>query len=291
MNDKRWLSLDAQVQLLRDRGLEVGDEAFCREILRKVGYYHLSGYWRFFQIDPTRGDNNYRTGTTFETIAGIQNLDAQLRQLCFDQLVGVELALRTGFAYHFGEHVSAYGALLNPTSWSPTGPHRSVDEQIRADLDQSKQQFVIRHRVNGGYPSLPVWVAVEAMAFGTLSKAIAHCEYQQVVNALADDLGVKHTGFSSQIRSLVALRNACAHLTRLWNDVSKNPPQVPSNVLRRARKAVGQFDPHSYYHVLVALDHFSQRTGPDSDFLSRVGTLIEADPLFRRGLMNPEPYR
>ncbi len=109
-----------------------------------------------------------------------------------------------------------------------------------------------------------------------------------MATALADDLNIGHQGFSSQVRSFVALRNACAHLTRLWNDVSKNPPKVPNNLLLRAKKKAGSFSPQSYYQVFVALDLFSSRINPANAFLEKFDALIGDNDTYRRGLMSPE---
>lgn len=291
MTAKKWLSLEEQIRLLRDRGLVIADEDHCRQVLKRVGYYHLSGYWRFFQVDPRNGDNTYRDGTTFATIAELHELDSRLRRLCLDQLMDIELALRMGFAYRFGELVSPYGALQNQQTFSSTGTQRPVHEEILGDLDRAKHQFVSRHRTSQGtYDALPVWIAVEALAFGTLSKAIEHCKTKEVVTTLADDFRVAHRGFSSQVRSFVALRNACAHLARLWNDVCKNPPLIPNNIVGRAKRSAGQFHPHSYYHVFVALDRFTGEINSSNDFLTRIDKLLECNATYRTGILNPSPY-
>ena len=287
---KAWLSLDEQVDLMKARGLVIGDESFSRKVLQKVGYYHLSGYGRFFQEKPSHGLNNYKEGTTFEEISELQSLDAELRLLCLSALNSIELTLRAGFAYHFGRLVAPYGKLLDASTWHTSGARESVENLILRDLNYSKQPFLVRHRDNGKYDSLPVWVAVECMSFGTLSKAIEHCKDVDVVRSLASELGITRTGFSSQVRSFVALRNACAHSSRLWNDVAKNPPQVPNNIVHKAKKRSGDFDPHGYYQVFVAMDRFGGHPLDPQRFLPRIEDLIGENDLFRRGLMNPEPY-
>jgi abortive infection bacteriophage resistance protein len=289
---KQWLSLDDQVKLLTDRGLAIPDEVSCRAKLRRVGYYHLSGYGRLFQVAPAEGDNRYKSGAFFDQISGLQELDAHLRQLCLRALAAVELALRSGFGHRFGEIMGAYGALLNSNSFHAAGSKSTaIDQLVRTDLDRSRQPFVVRHRVGpGNYPSLPTWIAVEALSFGTLSKAIQYCREAAVARALADEFNLGHKGFSSQIRSFVALRNSCAHLSRLWNDVAKNPPQVPNNMIRRAKKRIGNFHPQSYYHVFVALDMFCSGVDPAARFLDQVDELMLGSQVFKEGLLNPTRY-
>ena len=289
---KVWLDIDSQVMLLQQRGLLDADAAPCRRALRDVGYYHLSGYGRFFQVQPSSGQNDYRPGSSFGDIATLQRLDSEVRVLCLAALSTVEHALRAGFANRFAEFVGSYGKLADPGSFHPSGAtSRGVDELVLADLDRSKQPFVTRHRGDAGdYSTLPVWVAVEALSFGTLSKAIEYGKCTSVHEGLAGDLNVGRQSFSSQVRSFVALRNACAHLSRLWNDVSKNPPAVPNNLVGRAKRRVGQFDPHSYYHVFVALESFVSGIRPEGRFLASVDALMEDNDDYRAGLLNPRPY-
>ncbi|MHB0928019.1 MAG: Abi family protein [Candidatus Nanopelagicales bacterium] len=292
MSVKPWLSLDEQVALLQGRGLIVSDAAACRTFLQRIGYYHLSGYGRYFQVDPARGDNSFRSGTRFEDISELQVLDSQLRHVCLGPLADVELSLRTGFAYRFAELFRAPGALWHSTSFSTAGSSTTpIHELVLADLDKAKLPFIIRHRNSRGqYPDLPVWVAVEALSFGTLSRAIEHCAEADVRKHLANDLNVAQQGFSSQIRAFVTLRNACAHNNRLWNDVARIQASVPNNLLHRAKKRVGNFNSNSQYQVLVALAQFLSGPAKAQEFMSDVDQLLATNDTFRAGVMNPRSY-
>lgn len=42
---KPWLSFSEQLELLRERGLQVEDRAAALDYLKRLGYYRLSGYW------------------------------------------------------------------------------------------------------------------------------------------------------------------------------------------------------------------------------------------------------
>ena len=46
---KPFLSFEAQLQLLKARGLGVTDEATAVDYLRRIGYYRLSAYWYPFR--------------------------------------------------------------------------------------------------------------------------------------------------------------------------------------------------------------------------------------------------
>ena len=87
------------------------------------------------------------------------------------------------------------------------------------------------------------------------------------------------------------MRNVCAHMSRFWNDVAENPPLVSRNVTGRAKKAVGQFSPQSYYQSFVALERFATVADPRLGFLAKVDALMAPNPVFTTGLLKPAPYK
>lgn len=293
MTRKSWLPLDDQVSLLSERGLQIEDLSQCKDLLARIGYYHFSGYARFFQNDPNRGDNSFRAGATFTDIERLQVLDAELRDISLRYLSRVEAALRAEFSLRFGELVGAYDALFLESTFHATGPKSDpVHELVLKDLNRCKAKFVTRHRdENRRYPDLPIWAAVETLSFGTLSKCLEYGKMDSVAKTIATDLSIGHQGFSSQIRSFVSLRNECAHHSRLWNDVAKNAPIVPNNISNRAKKRYGRFTPKSHFHVLAALDRYSPGRGPnDPTLLESVESLMMQDRVFAQGILDPKPY-
>ena len=78
---KPSLSWDAQVTLLAGRGLVIDDEAACAVFLAATNYYRFSGYARYFQVAPDKGDDQFKPGTTFQAIREIHDSDETLRGL------------------------------------------------------------------------------------------------------------------------------------------------------------------------------------------------------------------
>ena len=56
---KPQLSYDKQADLLARRGLTIDDRKECMDFLSTVSYYRLSGYFRYWQRDPAKGDNQF----------------------------------------------------------------------------------------------------------------------------------------------------------------------------------------------------------------------------------------
>ena len=74
--DKPALTFEEQLELLRQRGLEVADPERAIRWLRHVSYYRLSAYCL-----PFKEGEAFRPGTDFDDVAGLYIFDRKLRLL------------------------------------------------------------------------------------------------------------------------------------------------------------------------------------------------------------------
>lgn len=223
---KRWLSYDEQVKLLQERGLTVTDAASAAEFLSRVNYYRLSGYFRYWQVDPMAGNNRFLDGSSFEVIQRLYEAEQDLVAVCDEVLHPIEVLLRTRFAYYYAQHVGAIGTFARGDGFtqSPDPNDERVEEHALSNLDRSKETFVSHYRdeIKTGnaysieaYARMPVWVAVEAFSFGSLSRLIEASSKSGVLHDMAASMNVSPTTLPSQVRSFVYLRNRNAHCAKL----------------------------------------------------------------------------
>lgn len=291
---KPWLPWPDQLRLLRERGLVVGDEAACEARLATVNYYRFAGYARYFQVAPHLGDNSFHEGATFDAILALYEADADLRARLMPLLGEIEVMLRTRYAYVVGREVGPGGDYLDDSFFSGAETSESLSEACRKDLDRSRERFILRYRdrdASDPYATLPVWSAVEAFSFGTLSKCIERGHGGDLHRALADELGVARAGFVSRVRALVYLRNRCAHHARLWRHSVIDAGGTPNNIKHRAKKVVGNFDPRSVMDVLASLDDFLSKAGLGGQVVTALVTDHRLDGLFMQGLRQPQGHR
>ena len=284
---KKWKSWPEQVELLRDRGLGIDDEDACVSALKRGNYYRLSGYARQFQIDPGGGDNRFEPGTQFSEILALHDLDAELRHLLMPVLTEVELVLRTGFAYVVAREDSPCGCFLTDQFYAPGKPGDSVPEGIRRDLAKSKDHFIAHFRDDSAaepFARLPVWAAVEALSFGTLSKCIERAVAVDVVDHLNVEYGLAKQGLAYRVKALVYLRNRCAHHSRLWNHLAVDAGPTPSNARHRAKKKLGQFHHQSVMDIIVSLDDIAQRALGKTGLLAEVAELAASNDTYWDGI-------
>lgn len=90
--NKPALTYTVQLQQLKDRGLNVPDEAKALHLLEAVSYYRLSGYWYPLLADKVK--HVFKVNASFETAFSIYKFDRELRMLVLRELEKIEVAVR-----------------------------------------------------------------------------------------------------------------------------------------------------------------------------------------------------
>lgn len=136
----------------------------------------FSGYARYFQRAPHLGDDAFCQGTTFDEIRAAYDADEALRTMLVVPLARVELMLRSHVARVIADDHGPYGRFLEEGFYTDIGDREPTVESCLRDIERSKDRHILRYREAGvdraDYNELPVWSAVEAWSFGTLSKVI-----------------------------------------------------------------------------------------------------------------------
>ena len=71
-------TVDEQIALLRERGMEIPDEDHARRCLGAIGYYRLSAYWLSYEELPKEGRTRSKVfvdGTNFDEIYDLYVFD------------------------------------------------------------------------------------------------------------------------------------------------------------------------------------------------------------------------
>lgn len=287
---KPSLTWFGQTELLISRGLIVHDKAECSAFLKANNYYRFSGYFRYFQKAPQYGDNSFESDVNFDDIRAIYDADAEIRSVLGKQLAIAELTLRTHVAYVIGQEYGPRSCYLEDDFYTPLANSGSVANGCIRDIQRSKERYIL-HYLSGNedFSSLPIWTAVEAWSFGTLSKCIEMGDCGKFAAKVAGSIGVPKDGFAYRVRSLVYLRNRCAHHSRLWNHSVLDAGKTPNNVRSKAKRIAGNFEPRSVLDVVASLDDIVGRHSDGSPFLAGFVQKYKQNDVFWKGLCNPQP--
>ncbi|OOV87095.1 Abi family protein [Oceanospirillum linum] len=234
---KPWKSLDEQLALLVNRGMQVDNPAAAKSYLERLGYYRLSGYWYPFRaINSTYSPNTpepqrtdlFIEGSHFADVVMLYVFDKKLRLLAMDALERIEMAVRVDISHllgktdpyahenpkclhgHFSKKIQKRGPAKGRTE------HELWLEKYRSHLWRSRREPFVEH-YQSIYKRLPIWVAVEVWDFGMMSKLYAGMKIADK-DIIAQKYGAPDGNtFTSWLRSLNFIRNISAHHSRLWN--------------------------------------------------------------------------
>lgn len=222
---KEALDYNQQATLLLNRGLEANhDELVMR--LSAVSYYRLSGY-----LYPCRLPNsdNFQEGTTLDTVWSRYCFDRRLRMLLLDAIERIEVAVRTQLVYHFSHQHGPFGHCNEDNLPSlKVGDYISWREGLLTETQRSKDAFKkhFTSKYGDNHRSLPLWMAAELMSMGSLLTFYKGCS-KDIQGAVAEHFGVVRELLLTQLLSLNAARNICAHHSRLWNRILGYAPGLP----------------------------------------------------------------
>ena len=163
---KPWLSYKEQIALLTARGLTIADPEIAQAFLSHVNYYRFSGYCLAFE----KNRHTFLAGTTFYDIKMAYEFDSRLRDIINEALEVIEIDIRTCLVHHLAQRHGAFGH-INPNNFFERFEHDDWMEHVRDEVDRSSELFIEHFRETyAEYPDLPIWMLVEILSFGTLTR-------------------------------------------------------------------------------------------------------------------------
>lgn len=275
---KPALSVAAQINLLKSRGLHITDLAIAEHFLTNISYYRLEGYWWALQSDKNR--HIFKPGSSFQTVIDLYNFDREIRLLAFDMIERIEIGLRTRLVYECSmDHTPWWfeeQALFKDSKlW---GIHL---QSMADDLNRSKEDFIKEHhkKYSTDLRKPPSWKSIEVISFGLLSKFYENLDNKVVAkDRIANRLGTaNHTFLVSWLRAISVVRNFCAHHARLWN---RHLPVTPK-LLKTAPNPWLISVPtnrNTLYTVLCCMRYLLFTISPGNHFHQKLTDLLQKYP-------------
>jgi len=305
---KPAISVAEQIALLKERGLEIQDEARAGLFLRAVSFFRLTPYMRPFQLsgDPKHG---FREGAGFRQLSRLYDFDRRLRLLVIDAIERIEVGVRCITSNHMGPTYGAHWYLRRELFKDRYDHKRLLDsidevqrkalqhywrESARIDRQQNaapeRKIELKRRRAQESYarhyaltyrdpPLMPGWAMLEELTLGELSHLYQGLAKDRDRKFIAQQLEVPAPLLESWLHTLTPVRNICAHHARLWNrelgikpELPKQPSFVWPDYLRRGTQ-------HTRVSVVLAvLHHLMQRVSPHTHWHRNLVALFEEFP-------------
>ncbi len=290
--DKAAYTLEQHLSLLRQRGLEIPDEARARHYLANIGYYRLSAYTRAC-YQPGLDEHRFLPGTDFEVVLNLYIFDRELRLLLLDAIERIEVALRAQLANTLAEHHGPHG-YLDPALFDTRYRHDWLIDKLNREAQSRQVETFLAHyrrKYTAAPPQPPIWMAVELLSFKEVSTLFANLRHPQDRQRIETHFGWKFPLLRSWFRSLSDLRNLCAHHARVWNREFGSRPEMPRKVTRPwpgipAAIPSGahdhpqqRIDPRRrLYAQLAVIETLMQVACPESRWAERLAQLLQRHP-------------
>lgn len=209
---KPFQTIEEQIEILKSRGLIIDDYPYAVKTLREINYYRLSGY----TLTLRKGDQFYPY-VRLEDIVQIYYFDSELRTLLLHLLDHIELKLRTQIGYVHGKRHGPLGYIEAYTYQNPRH-FRQFISNFEKSIQQNQNEVFVQHHETHRNSQFPVWVAMELLSFGSLSKFFNNMDPQVQLDICREYYcGIPVKYISNWLHCLTTLRNLCAHRSRLYN--------------------------------------------------------------------------
>jgi abortive infection bacteriophage resistance protein len=267
------LTLQAQLEQLKQRGMQVGDDTLAIHYLGELNYYRLGAYWLPFEND--HATHRFRPNTSFEQVINLYDFDRGLRLLIIDAVERIEVSIRTKLAYALGHKYGPHPHLNASIFFDPIEYGRSISK-LDQEVKRSSEEF-IKH-LTKKYEELlpPIWAVVELMTIGQLSKWYNNLGSRHDRKAIADTYDIDEKNLRSFLHHLCTVRNLCAHHSRVWNREYTFIFSIPN---KRPHAALTSFNNNErqtrkIYNTLVMLAYMMDRISPNHHWKGRLKALI-----------------
>lgn len=217
---KPFLTYDEQIEkLMMEKHLQISDIEYAKVVLKSIGYFSLIGGYKTPFINPMT--RIYQNDTSFEDILSLYQFDLSLREIVFRYLCQIECKIRQLVSYSFckkhGEQQSAY---LNPNNYNNNRKNASdiayLIQLLTYHATRNKEHKYLVHQRNV-YHNVPLWVLVNALTYGQISKFYALLPFQIQSDISKEFPGVNEKDLERYLKILTLFRNVCAHNERLYS--------------------------------------------------------------------------
>ncbi|MCR5742978.1 MAG: Abi family protein [Lachnospiraceae bacterium] len=212
-NVKPFKTIEEQIKILKTRGLIISDEDKASKLLSSLNYYRLSAYSLTLRKNDSFYDN-----VSFDDIIQIYNFDMELRAALMYLLESVEISMRTNIAYFFAEKYGPLG-YYDSSNFDDTDRFNAFEDEYQKAIDEyGNTEAFVKHHKKTYNNQFPIWVLVELLTLGTLSRLFNNLKLIDRKNICKKKYSpINERYISNWLHCCTILRNICAHRARLYN--------------------------------------------------------------------------
>lgn len=276
------LSIEEQIENLKELGLVIDDEEKAKYLLNDISYFRLI---KAYSIGLKPKNGKYFDGITFDQIVELYMFNADFRQLLFAEIEQIEVNLRCRVGNYFSKKHGIFG-YRDASLFRSEEHYYQIIEDVDKEINRNNRSPFIRNfKENYDPADIPFYAAVEVFSFGTLSKFFKNMKSEDK-RAIEKDYGVPYYFLESWFESLAYVRNLCAHYGRLYNaKLSKTP-----NLYKVYQKK--KITNNRIFGILCCMKHLLPADADWRDFVNNIEELLKKYPSVEKKTMGfPENWK
>lgn len=290
--NKPFRTIPEQIYLLKYRGMDCGSEPSASLILRRYGYYRLSGYWYPYRkrkissgqpVKDSHGRdvvlNEFEAHTSLQHVVEVYEFDKTLRSLLGEVLATVEIGFRFFIGHKIGKidpflHLDAEKFDQKKEDGSLKTTYVGWLEEYTRHENRAQGEFITHFKDKYGSSQLPIWVGTEVMSLGSL-RTLFTLMPEQDQRIIAEQLQILQADrdgdfsvVSTWLNGFRLLRNICHHHGRVWNRVFEIVLNAPTIIRNSPQHVLSDLDDshinNHLYGLLLALRYTLLSIEPDN---------------------------
>ena len=285
MSNQKPRTIEEQIRLLRSRGMQFNDEEYAKECLSHISYFRLKYYWTDMIDEET--DHDFLEGTSFDDVIARYNFDRILRQILFDAIETIEVALRAKIINHLSQAKDSGLWYLDESLFEKMDYYEDFLLDLKYEFERSTEPFakeyIAKHTnwdsesMEGDNPD--AWMILEVATFGTLSKMYKNLKNQLPQRAtIANEFWLYSAKeLSSWLEAISVLRNIVAHHSRLWNrSLAKQPMNIKGHRDKWLCTPFTDNQKKKPYGVITAMLYLCNAVYPENIIKTKILSLLDS---------------
>lgn len=239
---KKYLTIDEQIEHLKEKNLSFIDLEKTKKILNQIGYYKIVNAYKIPFIDYSN-NKNYFDGVCFEDLYNLYVFDFELKSIVFEYASQIEITFKSYISNLISEK---YGVLFedylrkeNFIADTGTNGEYSFEDMknfIKKEIDkQLKNEHPSIRWYKDKYNNFPFWVVSNILTLGSVSRIYTKLKLEDQMKISKEYL-LPFDYLSSFIIHVNRVRNICAHNAVLYRYKSIN------NIPQKVKRVKNQFE-------------------------------------------------
>jgi len=258
------------ILFLKSKNLIINNEPKAHKLLKNISYYRFKSY-----MHPFKDSNKIFNGTiSFEDIEQLYRFDDELRDVFFTIIGRIEVKIRSKLNYVINNYTNDPFWYIDKNLFSNNKIHENILRNISNSFLNSNADYIDHYKmnyINDKNPTFkhlpPFWIVAEIIMFGellTIYKNLDKPKFDYYGGNKLDDLAkefgaVNLKELNNWLILIKAIRNDCAHHSRVWN----NNYFYPGHLVNSHRLSIAPINSNRIYTFFVILNIISKKLDLD----------------------------